>query len=45
MIIGVAIGGYTTHRFCEQLIDKFVNYYKENGSKIKISYEKAISYF
>lgn len=45
MIIGVAIGGYTTHSFCEQLIDKFVNYYKENGSKIKISYEKAISHF
>ena len=45
MIIGDAFWGYTTHRFCEQLIDKFVNYYKENGSKIKISYEKAISYF
>lgn len=45
MIIGIAISGYTTHRFCEELIDKFANYYKENGSKIKISYDKAISYF
>ena len=45
IIIGVAIGGYTTHAFCEQLIDKFAEYYKENGSNIGISYEKAISYF
>lgn len=45
MLVGVALGGYFTHQFCENLIDKFVDYYKKNANKIIFSYEKAISYF
>ena len=45
IIIGVAAGGYFTHQFCEEKINQFVEYYKENANKIQCSYEKAISYF
>ena len=45
LIIGVAAGGYFTHQFCEEKINQFAEYYKENANNIKCSYEKAISYF
>ena len=44
-LIGVALGGYFTYSYCEQLLDKFVNYYKENAEKIGNSYNKAAEYF
>ena len=44
-IVGVGLGAYFTHKFCEDLIDKFVNYYKQNAEKIKNSYEEALKYF
>jgi hypothetical protein len=45
IIIGVAAGGYFTHQFCEEKINQFVEYYKENANNIQCSYDKAISYF
>ena len=45
IIMGIAAGGYFTNKFCEDTINKFVEYYKENVNKIQSSYEKAISYF
>ena len=44
-IIGVGLGGYFTHKFCEDLLDEFVNYYKNNAQKISNSYEYAAKYF
>ena len=43
--IGVGFGGYTTHKFCEETLDKFVEYYKKNADKIKNSYQEAAEYF
>ena len=44
-IIGIGLGAYCTHRFCEDLLDKFAHYYRKNADKITNSYEKALSYF
>ena len=44
-VISVGLGAYTTHRFCEDLINKFVEFYKKNTTKISNSYEDAVSYF
>ena len=44
-LVGVTLGGYFTYTYCEQLLDKFVNYYKENAEKIGNSYNKAAEYF
>ena len=44
-LVGIALGGYFTYSYCEQLLDKFVNYYKENAEKIGNSYNKAADYF
>jgi hypothetical protein len=44
-VIGVGLGGYFTHKYCEQLIDKFVDYYIKNANQLKNSYEFAIKYF
>ena len=44
-IIGVACGGYFTHKYCEELINKFVEYFRNNAQKIENSYEIALSYF
>ena len=44
-IIGIGLGGYFTHKFCEGLLDEFVNYYKSNADKISNSYENAAKYF
>ena len=45
IIIGVGCGAYYTHKFCEETLDKFVEYYKKNSFKIKNSYEEAAKYF
>ena len=44
-VIGVATGAYFTHKFCEELIEKFVDFYKKNISKIRNSYREAENYF
>lgn len=44
-LIGAGIGGYFTHRFCEDLIDKFEKYYIDNVQEISNSYKKAAEYF
>ena len=48
-IIGVvasaALGGYYTHKFGEELLDKFEEYFRKNGEKISNSYEDAAKYF
>ena len=44
-VIGVALGGYFTHSFCEETLDKFVDYYKKNAEKLSNSYENAAKYF
>ena len=44
-VISVGVGAYTTHKFCEDLINKFAEFYRKNASKISSSYEDAVSYF
>ena len=44
-IMGIGLGGYFTHKFCEKLLDKFVEYYKNNAEKMSNSYEYAAKYF
>ena len=43
--IGVGCGAYFTHKFCEELLDKYVEYYKKNAEKIRNSYIDAAEYF
>ena len=45
IVLGVGCGAYFTHKFCEENLDKFVEYYKKNSDKIKNSYEEAANYF
>jgi hypothetical protein len=45
IVIGVGVGGYTTYKFCEETLDKFVEYFKKNSDKIKNSYQEAAEYF
>ena len=45
IVIGVGCGAYYTHKFCEETLDKFVEYYKKNYDIIKNSYEEAAKYF
>ena len=42
--VGVALGGYFTHKYCEELINKFEDYYINNAQKIGNSYKKAADY-
>ena len=44
-LLGVSLGGYFTSKYCEDLLDKFVQYYKKNAEKIENSYKKAAEYF
>lgn len=44
-IAGVSVGGYFTHKYCEDLLDKFVEFYKANAKKISNSYLDAEKYF
>ena len=43
-LIGVSLGGFFTHRHCEEIIDKLVEYYKNNANKISNSYQTASEY-
>jgi GTP-binding protein EngB required for normal cell division len=45
VVIGIGFGGYFTHKFCEELLDKFVDYYKKNADKLANSYKNAADYF
>ena len=45
IVASVALGGYFTHKFCEELLDKFEEYFRKNGEKISNSYEDAAKYF
>ena len=44
-VIGVGLGSYFTHDYCETLLDKFVDYYKNNADLISNSYKDAAKYF
>ena len=43
--LGIVLGGYFTHKFCEELLDQFVDYYKNNADKVVNSYKNAAEYF
>jgi hypothetical protein len=44
-VLSVGIGAYCTLTFCENLINKFAEYYQNNADKITNSYKEALSYF
>ena len=44
-IIGASLGAYFTHKFCEELLDKFVDLYKKYPLRICNSYKEAAYYF
>ena len=43
--IGVGFNGYYTNKFCNKILDEFEYFYKNNGEKLKNSYEDAVNYF
>ena len=43
-VVGVALGGYFTSKYCEELIDKFEDYYIKNAQYIGNSYKQAAQY-
>ena len=45
IVVGVGCGAYFTHKFCEETLDKYVEYYKKNSGKIQNSYVEAAEYF
>jgi len=45
LILGASLGAYFTHKFCEELLDKFVDLYKKYPQKICNSYKEAAYYF
>ncbi len=44
-VVGVSLGGYLTHKYCEELIDKFEDYFLKNAESIGNSYKQAAEYF
>ena len=44
-VTGVAMGAYYTNKFCNDLIEKFTEYYKKNKNNIVLSYQEVIEYF
>ena len=44
-VTGIVVGGVMTNSYCNELIDKFEKYYKENANKIANSYIQAKQYF
>ena len=42
--VGVALGGYFTTKYCDELINKFEDYYIKNAESIGNSYKQAASY-
>jgi len=45
VILRVGSGAYSIHKFCEENLNKSVEYYKKISNKIKNSYEEAAKYF
>ena len=45
VVVGVGCGAYFTHKFCEETLDKYAEYYKMNAEKINNSYIDAAEYF
>ena len=43
-VVGVALGGYFTSKYCEDLINKFEDYYIKNAQSIGNSYKQAAEY-
>ena len=43
-VLGVALGGYFTSKHCNELIDRFEEYYINNAEKIGNSYKRAAEY-
>lgn len=43
-VVGVALGGYFTTKHCNELIDKFEDYYIKNAERIGNSYKLAAQY-
>ena len=42
--VGIGLGSYFTYKYCEELIDKFEDYYKANAQKIGNSDKQANEY-
>ena len=43
--VGVTMGAYLTNKYCDELIEKFTEYYKKHKNKIVLSYKEALKYF
>ena len=43
-LVGVGLGGYLTTKYCEDLINKFEDYYIKNAQIIENSYKKGVEY-
>ena len=43
-VVGVACGGYFTNKYCQELIQKFENFYLNNAQIIANSYKQAAEY-
>ena len=43
-VVGVVAGGILTNKYCNELIDKCGNYYKNNYTTVKNSYISAIDF-
>ena len=44
-VAGIVVGGVMTNSYCNELLDKFENFYKQNANKIANSYIQAKKYF
>ena len=45
LVLGVSLGAYFTHKYCENLLDRFVDIYKKYPQRICNSYKDAAYYF
>lgn len=45
LVLGVSLGAYFTHKYCEDLLDRFVDIYKKYPQRICNSYKDAAYYF
>ena len=43
-VLGVGTGVYFTIKHCNEMIDKFADFYKKNAIKISLSYSEAVKY-
>jgi len=44
VVLGVGLGGFFTNKYCEELINKFEDYYIKNAESIGNSYKQAANY-